>query len=133
ELVDGGAEALLARHLGLVVGTDEKAGRRAPDVAASVDRRVAPFVQVARSNERDAMAIDQVEQPRTRTRLHRPIAGIAFGARFDEERTMREPRETPPARVCHRGVEPVELLCLFGASVAAQHRVEADQTPLIDV
>ncbi len=75
-IVDDRAEPLFSRHWRRHFA-DEKARSGGPDVTGALVEEIIGFVQVAAGDEGNGMAAGQLDQPRTRLRLDRPISGIA--------------------------------------------------------
>src|SRR5436190_12586289 len=84
-------------------------------------------------DQRDVVTLDQFEERRTRWRLYRPIAGIAFVRTFDEQRPVREPGDLASIGRRERLTQPFELASLFIIAAAEEHRIEPDQPPILDI
>src|SRR4029078_11061005 len=124
---------LFAGEIRLVVRTDEETGRCAPDVAATVEAKIAPLVQVSRCNDCNIVAEDALEKLRPRLGFDGPLTHVAFGGIVDEERPVREPRQSAPVRARRNFAEPCELSRLLVVARAEQHRTETEEPPPLDV
>src|SRR5207237_4035869 len=98
-----------------------------PDVAGGFVHKITGFVEMAAGDQTDAMPPDQPHQPEARSRLDRPVAGIALLRTVEEQRAVEKPGEAPPSGLAHDGLEPAGLRRLGGLAAAEQQRVEADQ------
>src|SRR5207247_11338426 len=93
-VVDDGPEPLFPRHRRRHF-PDEKARGRGPDVTGALVAEIMGFVQVAAGDEGNAMAAGQIEEPRTRLRLDRPIPGIALVRAVEKQRAVEKPGDLP--------------------------------------
>src|SRR5438132_831582 len=105
---------------------DEKARSRGPDVADALVPKIIRLVQVAAGDEGNGMAAGQLEEPRTRLRLDRPIPGIALVRDVEKERAVEKPGDLPSPGIAHDALEPAGLHRFFGVAAAEEQRIEAN-------
>src|SRR3954447_22656184 len=74
ESVAHGAQSLLSWHGRLQLGTDNKAGRRPPDMPGSVYVAVVCLVDMTARNERYLVASRELQEASARSRLDAPIS-----------------------------------------------------------
>src|SRR5438067_3237146 len=84
-------------------------------------------------DQRDVVTIDQLEQPRTRFGLDGPITGVTLVPIFNEQRPMREPRDLALTGRRELLTQPFQLTRLFVAVAAEEHRIDPDQTPILEI
>lgn len=75
------------------------------------------LVQVAAGDEGNGMAC-QLDQPKARLRLDRPISGVALVRAVEKQRAVEKPGDLPSPGVIHHGLEPAGLCRLFGVAAA---------------
>src|SRR5215217_7196010 len=72
------AQSLLSWHGTLQLGTDDKAGRRSPNMPGSIHVTVVSLVDMTARNERYLVACRELQEASPRSRLDAPISRVAL-------------------------------------------------------
>src|SRR3954470_7677840 len=127
------AQSLLSWHGRLQLGTDDKAGRRSPNMPGSIYVTVVGLVNMTARNERYLVACRELQEASPRSRLDAPISRVALRRVVQEQGRVHEPGYTTPVRLGEHLLEPRELPLLLRLAAPEKQRVEPDEAPVFDV